>query len=46
MSQKVSIFLVKTGSGKREINGREISLLQQSGVKIKILKKLKNRQVE
>ncbi len=41
MDKKTSLFLIKVDGVQREVIGREISLLQQSGVKVKVLKKLK-----
>jgi hypothetical protein len=40
MSKKTNIYLIKYHNQKEEATGREVSLLQHSGVKVKVLKKL------
>ena len=42
MSKKVNRYLIKYHNHKEEATGREVSLLQHSGIKVKVLRKLKD----
>lgn len=45
VSKKIHLHLIKTShEGRREATGREISLLQMSGVRVKILKRLNKKE--
>ncbi len=46
MSKKVRRYLIKYNNRKEEATGREVDLLRQSGIKVKVLKKLTDNGLE
>ena len=41
MRKKMNVYLIKYNNRKEEATGREVDLLRQSGIRVKVLKKLK-----